>query len=161
MFAVEETTMVRSLVRSRDSEGMIYWAAGLALLAGVIHGIATTEYWNWWWGYAAFFLYAAICQVTYGLVLFLRPWRYDETGGLRTDSFKWERPVLLLGVIGNGAIIVLYIITRTIGIPFFGPGAGTVLPITPLSAVSKIVELMLVASLIALIRRGDLAHSMP
>ena len=36
------------------------------------------------------------------------------------------RIVLLLGIGGNLAIVVLYLLTRTVGIPFFGPEAGEV-----------------------------------
>ena len=133
--------------------GQAYGAAALSLAAGIVHGIATTEYWAWWWGYAAFFLYAALAQIVYGLVLIMQPWRYDETGGLRTSGASRARPVFVLGVVGNGLIILLYIITRTVGIPFFGPGAGLVLPVTPLSLVSKTIEVALVVYLVFLIRR--------
>jgi len=33
---------------------------------------------------------------------------------------------LLLGIIGNSSIILLYLLTRTVGIPLFGPEAGEV-----------------------------------
>ena len=36
------------------------------------------------------------------------------------------RIVLLAGIAGNLAIVVLYLLTRTVGIPLFGPGAGEV-----------------------------------
>ena len=36
------------------------------------------------------------------------------------------RIVLLMGIAGNLAIVVLYLLTRTVGIPFFGPEAGEV-----------------------------------
>ena len=34
------------------------------------------------------------------------------------------RIVLLLGIGGNLTIVVLYLLTRTVGIPLFGPGPG-------------------------------------
>ena len=136
-------------------ESLVYTAGALALAAGVIHGVATAEYWNGWWGYAAFFTYAAISQIVYGLVLFIQPWRYDETGGLRASSHAVARRVFVGGVIGNGLIIILYVITRTVGIPFFGPAAGHVLPVTPLSAVSKLTEAALIIYLVSLIKCCD------
>jgi hypothetical protein len=36
------------------------------------------------------------------------------------------RIVLLVGIAGNLAIVGLYLLTRTVGIPFFGPEAGEV-----------------------------------
>jgi hypothetical protein len=33
---------------------------------------------------------------------------------------------LVLGIAGNSAIILLYLLTRVVGIPFFGPEAGEV-----------------------------------
>jgi hypothetical protein len=36
------------------------------------------------------------------------------------------RIVLLVGIGGNLAIVVLYLLTRTVGVPLFGPGAGEV-----------------------------------
>jgi len=36
------------------------------------------------------------------------------------------RIVLLGGIAGNHAIVVLYLLRRTVGIPFFGPEAGEV-----------------------------------
>jgi hypothetical protein len=36
------------------------------------------------------------------------------------------RIVLLGGIAGNLAIVVLYLLTRTVGIPFFGPETGEV-----------------------------------
>jgi hypothetical protein len=38
---------------------------------------------------------------------------------------RWpNRMVLLLGIAGNLAIVLLYLLSRTRGIPFFGPGPG-------------------------------------
>ena len=38
---------------------------------------------------------------------------------------RWpNRTILLLGIGGNLAIVSLYLLTSTVGIPFFGPHAG-------------------------------------
>ena len=40
---------------------------------------------------------------------------------------RWpNRTVLLLGVADNSAIVLLYLFTRVVGIPLFGPEAGEV-----------------------------------
>jgi len=87
-----------------------YAAAALSLVAALIHLWAMPEHFAEWWGYGAFFLVSATAQVLYVPLLLRWP----------------NRTVLLLGVWGNLAIILLYLLTRTAGIPFFGPHAGEV-----------------------------------
>jgi len=66
---------------------------------------------------------------------------------------RWPRPPLfILGVAGNLAIIVLYIVTRTAGIPLFGPHAGEVEVVGGIDFLSKMVELALIITLLALVR---------
>jgi len=88
----------------------LYAAAALSLLAALIHLWVAPEHFEEWWGYGAFFLVAAAAQVLYVPLVLLWP----------------TRIVLLLGIAGNLAIAVLYLLTRTVGIPLFGPGAGEV-----------------------------------
>ncbi len=87
---------------------ILYPAAALSLLAALVHLRVMPEHFEEWWGYGAFFLIAAVAQGAYGVVLLLWP----------------RRPLLLLGVGGNLSIIVLYLVTRTVGVPVFGPHAG-------------------------------------
>ena len=88
----------------------LYAAAALSLLAGLIHLWVTPEHFEEWWGYGAFFLVAAAAQILYVPIVLLLP----------------TRIVLLGGIAGNLAIVVLYLLTRTVGIPFFGPEAREV-----------------------------------
>ncbi len=88
----------------------LYAAAALSLLAALIHLWVTPEHFGEWWGYGAFFLVAAAAQVLYAPLVLVRP----------------TRMVLLGGIAGNLAIVALYLLTRTVGIPLFGPGAGEV-----------------------------------
>lgn len=129
-----------------------HWAAGLSIAAALVHGAVTPEHLSEWWGYGLFFFVAAIAQGLYGLALLLEPWRWDETGGIREDGDRYSRSVYLLGAAGNAVIIGLYVVTRTVGIPFFGPEAGEVEPVTPISLVSKMIELAVIGCLIALLR---------
>ncbi len=89
---------------------VLYAAAALSLLAALIHLWVTPEHFEEWWGYGAFFLVAAAAQILYVPLVLLLP----------------TRIVLLAGIAGNLAIVVLYLLTRTVGIPLFGPGAGEV-----------------------------------
>jgi hypothetical protein len=68
------------------------------------------EHFQEWWGYGTFFLVAAVAQVLYVPLLLRWP----------------DRTILILGVGGNLAIVLLYVLTRTVGIPIFGPHAGEV-----------------------------------
>ena len=89
---------------------VLYAAAALSLLAALIHLWVTPEHFEKWWGYGAFFLVAALAQALYAPLVVVWP----------------TRIVLLLGIGGNLTIVVLYLLTRTVGIPLFGPGAGEV-----------------------------------
>ena len=63
-----------------------------------------------------------------------------------------RRPVLLLtGVGGNLAIIVLYLVTRTVGVPFFGPHAGEVEEVGVIDLAATLAEVALVVALAALL----------
>ncbi len=90
------------------SRPVLYAAAALSLVAALIHLWVMPEHFAEWWGYGAFFLASAVAQVLYVPLLLRRP----------------NRTILLLGVGGNLAIVSLYLLTRTVGIPFFGPHAG-------------------------------------
>ena len=85
---------------------VLYAAAALSLLAALIHLWVTPEHFEEWWGYGAFFLVAALAQMLYAPLVLVWP----------------TRTVLLLGIGGNLAIVVLYLLTRTGGILLFGPG---------------------------------------
>ena len=85
---------------------VLYAAAALSLLAALIHLWVTPEHFEEWWGYGAFFLVAALAQALYAPLVVVWP----------------TRIVLLAGIAGNLAIVVLYLLTRTVGIPLFGPG---------------------------------------
>jgi hypothetical protein len=93
------------------SRSLFYLAATLSLVAALIHLWVMPEHFEEWWGYGTFFLGSAAAQALYAPVLLLCPNR---------------TAVLLLGIGGNLAIVVLYVITRTVEIPFFGPHAGEV-----------------------------------
>jgi len=122
------------------------------MAAAVIHGAAAPEHFNEWWGYGIFFLLAATGQVFYGILLFVEPWKYDQRGRIREGGARKTRSYSLLGIAGNSAIVALYLLTRTVGIPFFGPEAGQVEPVTVIGLVSKAVEIWLIACLVRLMR---------
>ena len=119
--------------QSDHSKRWLYAAAALSLIAGLIHLVVAPEHFEEWLGYGLFFGVATVAQLMYALLLV---------------AGKPTRSLLLAGIIGNGLIIGLYLVTRTLGIPFFGPHAGHVEPVGVLDALSKIIELGLMACLV-------------
>ncbi len=112
---------------ARRSRTVLY-AAALSMVAALIHLWVTPEHFEEWWGYGAFFLGVAVFQGAYGLVL-----------------LRWPRPSLFsLGIAANLGVVVLWLVTRTSGIPFFGPHAGEVEAIGVLDLAVTAAELALV-----------------
>ena len=105
----------------------LYPAAVLSLFAALVHLAVTPEHLAEWWGYGAFFLIAAVAQFLYAPLLLRRP----------------SRRVLLAGVLGNSAIVLLYLVTRTLGVPLFGPEAGEIEAVGALDACATLSEVVL------------------
>src|SRR5918995_213494 len=109
------------------------YAAALSLIAALTHAWAMPEHFEEWWGYGAFFLVATAAQACYGLAL-----------------LRWRgRLLLLLGVMGNLSIVSLWAVTRTVGIPFFGPHAAEVEGVGAVDVLATAAELALVTVLLA------------
>lgn len=115
-----------------------YAAAALSTLAGLIHILVAPDHFEEWIGYGIFFVIASACQWLFALIVLA----YTPP----------QRELLWTGILGNAAIIALWVVTRTIGIPFFGPEAGEVEPVGVMDAISKSAELALIACLIVLLR---------
>jgi len=127
-------------------------AAWLSIAAGVVHGALAPEHLEEWWGYGALFIVAAAAQVVFALVLVLEPWRRDWLPDRPPlDHARQARSVYVAGILGNVAIIGLYLVTRTIGIPA-GPHAGMVEEVTTISVVSKVMEVGIIICLVQLLR---------
>ena len=124
-------------VRLTTGRETVRYAAALSLTAALIHLWAAPEHLGEWWGYGAFFLAIALGQSLYGTAILL-------LHGLG------RRSLFLLGAVGNLAIVTLYVVTRTVGIPLLGPHAGEVEGIAPLDLAATASELALVVALGAL-----------
>ena len=123
---------------SRSAVIFLYAAAGLSLIAALIHAWVAPEHFEEWWGYGTFFVACAALQGLYAPVLLRRP----------------GRPVLLLGAAGNLAVVILWLVTRTTGIPLFGPHAGEVEGVGVPDLACTLAEVGIVAALGALAMRG-------
>ena len=86
---------------TRSNAVLLYAAVAFSLIAALIHLWVMPEHFEEWWGYGTFFLICALAQGLFALGLLRRP----------------SRVLLLLGVGGNLAIVILWLVTRTAGIP--------------------------------------------
>jgi hypothetical protein len=128
-----------SVTKATDRQrGMLPAVAALSLMAGLIHLWVTPEHFEEWWGYGAFFLVAAVAQVLYVPLLIRWP----------------NRTVLLLGIVGNSAIVLLYLLTRVVGIPLFGPEAGEIEGVGIIDVCATMSEAAIVVALGGLVLMG-------
>src|SRR5207248_3846190 len=108
---------------SARQEKLLLRVCVLSLFAGLIHGIVSPDHFAEWWGYGVFFIVAAFAQAGYGAIPLFRRMVEDES-----VLVGWSRPklraFLWVGIAGNCATLLLWLVTRTVGIPFFGPEAG-------------------------------------
>ena len=129
---------VEDLGTGRRRGALLYLAGALSLLTALIHLWVTPQHLEEWWGYGAFFVITALAQGLYGAALLRWP----------------SRPLLLVGIGGNLAVIALYVVTRTAGIPFFGPHAGEVETVGAIDLCATASELALIIALGTLLLRG-------
>ena len=114
----------------------LYAAAGLSLIAAMMHVWVMPEHFKEWWGSGLFFAFAAVAQGFFAIALLSWP----------------GRPLFVIGSVGIFAIIGLYLISRTVGVSFLGPNPGVAEAVGAMGVVSKAVEVTLIIVLIALFR---------
>lgn len=121
-------------------------APALAATAALIHAVEAPRHFAEWWGYGLFFVVMALGQAALAVVLLLRPRRGN----------RW---ISAAGIAGNLGIAVLYMVTRTVGIPLVGPEAGEVEAFDRSGLVATLIELALVIALV--IRHRSLGSTAP
>lgn len=126
---------------------LVRLAAALSLVAAALHAGLIGQHLREWWGYGAFFVLASIAQGVYGLILFALPARpaWDIVAWR-----IWRQRLYVAGIVGNAAVIGLYLVTRTVGVPFVGPARGEVEPVGALDLATKAIEALLIAALLLL-----------
>jgi hypothetical protein len=130
-------------VRATPATARPYILGGLASLsvgAAAIHFAVIFEHFAEYALYGAFFLIIAWAQMIWAAVVLWRP----------------SRPWLWLGLAGNALVVVVYVASRTAGLPV-GPDVGNPEPAGGLDVVSAVLELALVAGCAALLWRPSLA----
>ncbi len=121
-------------------------AVVLAVSLGLVHFLATPLYFEQWLGYGVFFFTVAVLQIMYSMALAVGP---------------PSRALLWLGIAGNSLVVVTWAITRTLGIPFFGPMAGVVLPVGLLDALAQLLAVVQIMHLAVLLREFDALGGRP
>jgi hypothetical protein len=112
--------------------------------AAAIHFAVMPEHFEESVLYGTFFLVIAIVQLAYAGLLMFRP----------------SRSLLLAGALGNAAVILLWLFTRTVTIPL-GPGAGTTEEFGGLDVLSSAFEFITFLGAIALLRKGRAGEAAP
>jgi hypothetical protein len=107
----------------------------LSMGAAVIHFVVIPGHWDEYWGQGLFFIIAAIAQLLWAVWVLVAP----------------SRLLYLLGAVGNAAIVVLWVVTRTAGVPA-GPGAGEREAVEFADTLATVFEVLLVIGALALAR---------
>lgn len=87
------------------NHGVAVGAAGLSLISAGIHLWALPAHLQAWWAYGAFFAIAAVAQVLTAVISLWRPQTWPLVGA----------------VVANASIIVVWVISRTSGLPIGPP----------------------------------------
>ena len=82
---------------------ILYSAQILCLLAALVHLSQVAGHLDEWWGYWAFFLTVGFGQILYSLAL---------------PGIGERSSLLYAGILGNLAVVALWFVTRTAGIPY-------------------------------------------
>jgi len=114
--------------------------ASLSAAAAAIHFAVVFEHFKDYLLYGVFFLVLAWAQLIWPAVLLWRP------------SRLW----LWLGLAGNAAVLTVYVLSRTVGLPF-GPDLHHPEPVGALDVVSCVLQFALAAGCAALLWRPSLA----
>jgi hypothetical protein len=104
---------------------------------------AAPAFFTIWAGYGFFFVTAVTAQLAFAVTLWVFPslWRDNP------------HPALLwAGLLGNALIVLLWLFTRTAGIPFAGPRAGEVLGVGVLDVLAVLLELGVIGAVALLLR---------
>ena len=85
--------------------GIQQWVALASVLAGGIHLAVTPEHLEEWWVFGAFFIVVGCFQLAFAAFVLRRP--------------TW--PVALAGIVVNLGVVLVYVMSRTSGLPIHPP----------------------------------------
>ncbi|MFW5471487.1 hypothetical protein ACOCJ4_15745 [Knoellia sp. CPCC 206435] len=101
----ENETSTTGPVASDVATGTQQWVALASVLAGAIHLAVTPEHLEEWWVFGTFFLVLGCFQLACAVVVLRRP----------------TRGVALAGIVANLAVVLVYVSSRTTGLPIEPP----------------------------------------
>ena len=130
--------------------------AAVSVGAAVIHFAVTFEHFQEYVLYGTFFLIISWAQLIWAVGLFWQPSGFSASRGAPERSRPWERIWLWLGIAGNAIVLVIYIASRTAGLPF-GPDLHNPESVGALDVVSCALEFVLIIGCAALLWRPSLA----
>jgi len=107
----------------------------LSMGAAVIHFVVIPGHWDEYWGQGLFFIIAAVAQLLWAVWVVVAP----------------SRLIYLAGAAGNAAIVALWVVTRTAGVPA-GPGAGEREAVEFADTLATVFEVLLVVGSLILAR---------
>lgn len=96
----------RAHLASRHRRLAVDAAIALAVAAALAQAVSAPEHWRWWPASGVFFVVIGVAQAALAVALFRKPVR---------------DPILAVGVWGTVAVIGVYVVSRTTGIPFAPP----------------------------------------
>ena len=138
----------RDAVREKASSPGRLLGVTLALLstgAASIHFVVISAHFGEWWGFGAFFATTGVIQLVWAMLAVTRP----------------SRRLFLIGAIGNGVIVAMWIASRTSGLPF-GPRPWEAEPAGLTDVIATSFEATLVAgALVLVLARNALAPARP
>jgi hypothetical protein len=123
------TVAVVPLAKRRCLCLVTYSVASAATGAAAIHYAVVAEHFDEWWGFGIFFVASAVAQLVWAVVVVASPSRF----------------LIWVGVIGNAATVVLWVVTRTVG-TLVGPEPATPEPIGLADSVATVFELTIVGA---------------
>jgi hypothetical protein len=104
-----------------------YAVASAAAGAAAIHYAVVAEHLEEWWGFGLFFALSALAQLVWAMLVVT----------------SRSRLLIWCGVVGNAAIVVFWIATRTVG-TLVGPEPDTPEPVAVADSVATALELAIV-----------------
>jgi hypothetical protein len=111
----------------------------LSAAAGAVHAAVIQEHLREWWLFGAFFAVAAAAQLIWTVFVLRKP----------------SRTILTAGIVGNAALVILWLVTRVTGLPV-GPEPWSPESFGLPDVVASVFEVALVLSSVVLLRRSDL-----
>jgi hypothetical protein len=123
------TLAVVPLAARRRPRLATYSAASASAGAAAIHYAVVAEHFEEWWGFGLFFVVSAVAQLVWALLVVT----------------SRSRSVIWLGVVGNAAIVMLWIVTRSVG-TLVGPEPDMTEPVGVADSVATAFEVVIVVA---------------